>query len=165
MKATVIRVKYGGEVRSFGLCDNMAVAELISMLSTVFDLDTGIVGLVMPVGLTCADDKLLDVHGGYRMSVVSQQTGCTVALSAVARNPAVIEDAVCELLLDRKITAKMPSTSVAVATGTVPIAFKATKIPIPNTLNDSAGTSPLPRLLSAVMRAQLFYVCGSRNKC
>jgi hypothetical protein len=76
----------------------------------------------------------------------------------------VIEDALCELLLDRKITAKMPSTSVAVATGTVPIAFNATKIPIRNPLNVSAGTSPLSSLSSAVMRAQLFYVCGSKNK-
>jgi hypothetical protein len=49
MKAYVIRVKYGGEVRSFGLCENMAVAELILMLSTVFDLEEGIVGLVTPV--------------------------------------------------------------------------------------------------------------------
>jgi hypothetical protein len=73
MKATVNRVKYGGEVRSFGLCDNMPVAELISRLSTVFDLETGIVGLVMPVSLTCADDNLLDVHCGYRMSVVSNR--------------------------------------------------------------------------------------------
>jgi hypothetical protein len=56
MKATVICVKYGGEVRSFGLCDNMAVAELVSMLSNVFDLETGIVGLVMPVSLTCAGE-------------------------------------------------------------------------------------------------------------
>jgi hypothetical protein len=54
MKSYVICVKYGGEVRSFGLCDNMAVAELTSMLSTVFDLETGIVGLVMPVSLTSA---------------------------------------------------------------------------------------------------------------
>jgi hypothetical protein len=88
-----------------------------------------------------------------------------VALSAVARNPAVIEDALCELLLDRKITAKMTFTSVAVASGTVPIASKATKIPILNPLNVSAGTSPLSLLLSAVMRAQLFCVCRSRNKC
>jgi hypothetical protein len=141
MKSYVICVKYGGEVRSFGLCDNMAVAELTSMLSTVFDLETGIVGLVTPVGLTCADDNLLDVHCGYRMSVVSQQTGCTVGLSAVARNLAVIEGAVCELLLDCNITAKMPSTSVHSATGTVPIAFKATRIPIPDPLNVSTCTS------------------------
>jgi hypothetical protein len=53
MKATVIRVKYGGEVRSFGLCDNMAVAELISMLSRVFDLEEKIVGLVTPVSSLC----------------------------------------------------------------------------------------------------------------
>jgi hypothetical protein len=71
MKATVIRVKYGGEVRSFGLCDNMAVAELMSMLSNVFGLETGIVGLVMPVSLTCAGGNLLDVHCRYGMSVVS----------------------------------------------------------------------------------------------
>jgi hypothetical protein len=53
MKAYVIRVKYGGEVRSFGLCDNMAVAELISMLSRVFDLEGEIVGLVTPVSSLC----------------------------------------------------------------------------------------------------------------
>jgi hypothetical protein len=49
MKAYVIRVKYGSEVRSFGLCENMAVAELILMLSTVFDLEEGIGGLITPV--------------------------------------------------------------------------------------------------------------------
>jgi hypothetical protein len=53
MKATVIRVKYGGEVRSFGLCDNMAVAQLISMLSRVFDLEEEIVGMVTPVSSLC----------------------------------------------------------------------------------------------------------------
>jgi hypothetical protein len=53
MKAYVIRVKYGGKVRSFGLCENMAVAELISMLSRVFDLEEELVGLVTPVSSLC----------------------------------------------------------------------------------------------------------------
>jgi hypothetical protein len=64
-----------------------------------------------------------------------------VALSTVARSPGFVEDAVCELVLQRKSTAKMPSdrTSVDTTTNRVPAVSTISRVSVVNRLNGPAG--------------------------